>query len=281
MSQQTERHGPGWPGWTGAAVLLAAAAVLSFTTLADLAERAGYADWRRWLFPIVIDAAFLVAARFWLARGLVASAARMGFWLALAMLLLSILGNALEHWLDTGGVLSPALSTIPPTILGAVGVLVDLAMRGEVTSQPAEPAEPVTPPATAPVAFTVTTRTASRPATVLDLPPVEIAGQPIDHIDQPVSHPDSEPARVLADRLAVVTQIRRRPARTRPASGAWMQHLDRAREVVASQPDIGRPALATALGIPTSQARKLLDHIANQPAATADHNQEETSHAAL
>lgn len=295
MSRRTERYGPGWLVWLVSTPVVASAVVLSFAGLTALARACQIDGWLAYLWPVSVDATGIAATLIWLNHHRApADARRAARWLALSAIGLSIGGNSLQHWLVAGGhqphvLVQMAVGAVPPMVLAAMLHVLQLATRRPASQPATRPArlvvaasQPASAPGTAWLSrLVVTTTPAGHPSAVLTMPAPAIAGQPVDPIDQPVSHPDSQPARVLADRLAVVTQIRRRPARTRPASGAWMEHLDQAREVVATEPGIGRPALAKALGVPTSQARKLLDHIANQPAATAGDDQKETSHAAL
>ncbi|ANZ35554.1 hypothetical protein BBK82_05120 [Lentzea guizhouensis] len=145
MRKREQAEGLDWVTWMGAAVLLASVAVLSFSTLMELAVRGGYTDWRKWLWPLSLDAAAMVALRYWLARGLPASARRTGLALALVVIILSTGGNALEHWWQ-GGLLAAVMGSIPPLVLAAVALLIDLGLR----RQDLAPDTPAHAPAAAP-----------------------------------------------------------------------------------------------------------------------------------
>lgn len=114
-------------------VVAAAAAVLSFAALRDLAIVCGFAPSLAWLLPVVIDAGAAAGSLAWL--GSAAPQARTyGRTLALLLLASSVGGNALghglaaytvrPHWLVVVGV-----SAVAPAVLGALVHLVVLAAR--------------------------------------------------------------------------------------------------------------------------------------------------------
>ncbi|TCO57180.1 DUF2637 domain-containing protein [Actinocrispum wychmicini] len=102
---------------------------------------------------------------------------------------------------------------------------------------------------------TTTNHTGQRPANGHPVQPPGLpaaTGHPATASQSPTPPPDPPTS------IEPVSQ-QRPPART---GGQWRDHLDAATRIVADHPDIGRPSLASQLGIPTSQARKLLDHLA-------------------
>jgi hypothetical protein len=122
-----------WITWTGLAIVALAAAVLSFAALRELAVLAGTPTDLAWLLPITLDAAALVASRIWLAAGAPDEARRFARLLALAMIGLSVAGNATSHALVAYQVTPPwwavvAVAAVPPAVLGAVAHLAALAV---------------------------------------------------------------------------------------------------------------------------------------------------------
>ncbi|WP_166459626.1 DUF2637 domain-containing protein [Amycolatopsis pithecellobii] len=97
------------------------AAVLSFTSLTDLAIVCGTHRNLAWLFPVALDAAAVVATRVWLARvssEVVVEARR----IAVGTLVLSVLGNATDHYLRAYQVVPPwwlvaVVAMVPPVVL--------------------------------------------------------------------------------------------------------------------------------------------------------------------
>lgn len=116
-------------------IVAAAAAVLSFTTLTALAGAVGFLPagepfWLRpgtaWLLPVTIDVGAAAGSLVWLSR--TGRARAFGRALALALLGLSVAGNAVGHALAVAdrphplvmGLLVVIVSAIPPAVLGAV-----------------------------------------------------------------------------------------------------------------------------------------------------------------
>lgn len=111
-------------------VVAAAAAVLSFTTLTDLAEACGFTPWTgptapgtAWLLPVTIDAGAAAGSLVWLSR--TGRPRLFGRGLALGLLALSVVGNGLGHYLVAAGIAPSWLvvvlvSAVPPAVLGAV-----------------------------------------------------------------------------------------------------------------------------------------------------------------
>jgi hypothetical protein len=106
-------------------VVAAAAAVLSFAALRDLALVCGFTPWLAWLLPVVIDAGAAAGSLVWLGGWAARSARTFARALALALLALSVAANALGHGLAAFA-LAPAwwvvviVSAIAPAVLGAV-----------------------------------------------------------------------------------------------------------------------------------------------------------------
>ena len=127
----------------------AAAAVLSFTALRDLAIVCGFAPGLAWLLPIVVDAGAAAGSLVWLARWTPAPARQYGRTLALLLLAGSVGGNALGHGLAAYNVrphwaVVVAVSAIAPAVLAALVHLAVLVVRAS------PPAPPPSPPDDAP-----------------------------------------------------------------------------------------------------------------------------------
>lgn len=116
------------PTLAGIAVVAVAAAVLSFASLQDLAERAGYSPELAALLPIAIDAQAVVATRAWLASGTGPRARRYARRLALTAVALSVIGNAGEHAMTAANTVTPwwvvvLIAAVPPIALAATAHL--------------------------------------------------------------------------------------------------------------------------------------------------------------
>ena len=131
------------------AAVAAAAAVLSFAALRDLALVCGFAPELVWLLPVVVDAGAAAGSLVWLGGAVSTTARRFARALALGLLTLSVAANALGHGLEAFG-LAPAwwvvviVSAIAPAVLGAV---VHLAVLVGRTDRHGEEA---------PIAYTIT-----------------------------------------------------------------------------------------------------------------------------
>lgn len=283
---RSDRHaGPGWLVRLVAATPVGGALVLSFNGLAALARACRIDGWLAFLWPVTLDATGVVASLIWLDGRMPDDARRAARWLALTAIVLSVGGNGLQHWLiDLGQrphvIVQIGVGSVPPLVLFAMLHVLQLATRRPArpaaSRQPVRLASPVTSPAWL-ERMTVTIRPVAEPLGALAVPSL------------PINQPPA-PARLaltLADRLRVVipaSQPARRNghrpasqattdqpalAATRVPAGGWRDHIEAASQVLAAKPGIGRPALAEELGVPESQARKLLDHLsteANQPA---------------
>lgn len=117
-------------------IVAAAAAVLSFAALRDLALLTGFTPALAWLLPVVVDAGAAAGTLVWLGGAVTAPARRFARALALALLALSVAANALSHGLEAFG-LAPAwwvvvlVSAVAPAVLGAVVHLAVLVGRTE------------------------------------------------------------------------------------------------------------------------------------------------------
>ncbi len=128
-----------WTTDLGLLVVGVAAAILTFTTLRDLAEQCGITGTflglrLSYLVPVTVDAAGVVAARVWLKRTGGPDAVRFGRTLAWACIGASILGNAGQHGMAAYGIAPPwwvvvLVSAVPPATLGAVVHLGHLTRR--------------------------------------------------------------------------------------------------------------------------------------------------------
>lgn len=114
----------------------AAAAVLSFSALRDLALLCGFSDRLAWLLPVTIDAGAAASSLVWLGPWAAAGARAYGRTLAVGLLVGSVGGNALGHGLEAYGarphwLVVVGVSAIAPAVLGALVHLVVLVGRPE------------------------------------------------------------------------------------------------------------------------------------------------------
>lgn len=128
-------------------VVAGAAAVLSFAALRDLALLCGFSANLAWLLPVVVDAGAAAGSLVWLGNRSALTARRFARALALGLLALSVMANALGHGLDAYRLAPPwwvvvAVSAIAPAVLGAVVHLSVLVGRGEPARSTAEEVEP-------------------------------------------------------------------------------------------------------------------------------------------
>ncbi|HVL86347.1 MAG TPA: DUF2637 domain-containing protein [Pseudonocardia sp.] len=123
-------------------VVAAAAAVLSFAALRDLALVCGFTAGLAWLLPVTVDAGAAAGTLAWLGAG--GRARSFGRALALTLLGSSVAGNALGHALAAYSTRPPwavvvAVSATAPAVLGAVVHLAVLAGRRPHRDQVGEP----------------------------------------------------------------------------------------------------------------------------------------------
>lgn len=160
------------------AVVAAAAAVLSFAALRDLALLCGFTPHLAWLLPVTVDAGAAAGSIAWLARWTNTAATAYGRTLALVLLGLSVGGNALghgleayrsnPHWLVVVGV-----SAIAPAVLGALVHLVVLMGR-----QPEPLVEVLDPSLTSTSTSQPTSQPANQPASQPEPPRLALAPNP-------------------------------------------------------------------------------------------------------
>lgn len=113
----------GWWTWAAMLAVLAAAAVLSFAALRDLAELCGVEPALAWLLPVCVDAGAAVSTRVWL-DGRAVHAERYARRMTWSMLALTVAGNALHGGLVSAGMTptwwtAVAVSAVPPVVVGA------------------------------------------------------------------------------------------------------------------------------------------------------------------
>lgn len=106
-------------------VVAAAAAILSFAALRDLALLCGFSPQLAWLLPVVVDAGAAAGSLVWLGGWAASSARRFARALALALLGSSVAANALGHGLAAFALAPPwwvvvIVSAVAPAVLGAV-----------------------------------------------------------------------------------------------------------------------------------------------------------------
>lgn len=148
--------------WIQLGVVASAAAVLSFSSLRDLAGMCGFSTQLGWLLPVTVDAGAASGCAVWLGGHAATPAARR--WargLTVTLLAASVGGNAIVHYLTAYGLrpawwLVVAVSAVAPAVLGAVlhlgglvgrrvGPVTDLAAE-ETASEPAPPELDEMPP---------------------------------------------------------------------------------------------------------------------------------------
>lgn len=121
--------------WCLLAVVAAAAAVLSFSALRDLAQLCGFTPGLAWLLPVVIDAGAASGVTVWMGGTAPDVARRYARAQTLLLLASSVTGNAVVHAL-TAYKLAPAwglvvaVSGVAPVVLGAVVHLAVLVAQG-------------------------------------------------------------------------------------------------------------------------------------------------------
>lgn len=128
--------------WVLLVLVAAAAAVLSFAALRDLALLCGFAPGLAWLLPVVVDAGAGAGCLIWLGEHNDGQPfARSLTWLLLAS---SVGGNAVVHGLTAYGLrpvwwLVVLVSAMAPAVLGAVVHLAVLVGRPSAEVQSAAP----------------------------------------------------------------------------------------------------------------------------------------------
>lgn len=136
----------GWLTWAGMLAVLAAAAVLSFAALRDLAELCGVEPALAPLLPVAIDAGAAVSTRVWLS-GRVVVAERFARNMTWCLLATTVAGNALHSGLVAAQLrpawwVAVAVGAVPPAVVGAVVHLAVLAGRKAVSERAESDEEP-------------------------------------------------------------------------------------------------------------------------------------------
>ena len=139
----------------GLAVALAAAAVLSFAALRDLAIAVRVSTNLAFLLPIAVDAGAAVSCAVWLTPSTRPDARAFASRLTLALLATTVVGNAAQLGMHANGIVPPwwvavAVGAVPPAVVGGVVHLLVLVGRGAATRE--EPAEPIKERPTAQIA---------------------------------------------------------------------------------------------------------------------------------
>lgn len=111
--------------WLGLGVVLAAAAVLSFHGLRDLALAVGIPTELAWLLPVAVDAGAAVSCACWLGRDIPEDAQRFAQKLTWGLLVLTVVANAAQLGMHAEAITPPwwvavLVGAIPPTVLGSV-----------------------------------------------------------------------------------------------------------------------------------------------------------------
>lgn len=111
--------------WTGLVAVLAAAAVLSFHGLRDLALAVGIPPELAWLLPVAVDAGAAVSCACWLGRDIPQDAQKFAQKLTWGLLVLTVVANAAQLGMHAEGVTPPwwvavLVGAIPPAVLGSV-----------------------------------------------------------------------------------------------------------------------------------------------------------------
>ena len=120
----------------GLVVVLAAAAVLSFAALRDLAIAVRVHDQLAFLLPIAVDAGAAVSCTVWLSPTVRADARRFACWLTWLLLAATVIGNAAQQGMHAHGVTPPwwvavLVGAVPPAVVGGVVHLLVLVNRAE------------------------------------------------------------------------------------------------------------------------------------------------------
>jgi hypothetical protein len=130
----------------GLVVVLAAAAVLSFAALRDLAIAVRVHEQLAFLLPIAVDAGAAVSCTVWLSPAVQQDARRFACWLTWLLLGATVIGNAAQQGMHAHGITPPwqvavLVGAISPAIVGGVVHLLVLVNRS--TAGPKLEDEPV------------------------------------------------------------------------------------------------------------------------------------------
>lgn len=132
--------------WLGLAVVLLAAAILSFEELRNLALAVGISARWAWLLPIAVDAGAAVSCSVWLGGRSSPDAAEFAGRMTWALLATTVAGNAAQLGMASARITPPwwcavLVGAIPPAVVGATVHLVVLLVRRSAAAWTAETAE--------------------------------------------------------------------------------------------------------------------------------------------
>lgn len=207
--------------WLGLAVVLAAAAILSFDGLRELALSVSIPVDLAWLLPVVVDAGAAVSCACWLSREVPEDAQLFARALTWSLLGGTVAGNAAQLGMRAEGV-TPAwwvaviVGAVAPAVLGAVVHLAVLVGRG-VAQEGVEPS-PLTGSALEADA-SAGSATEPQPASVAagtDSSPATSEGPVPDQYDADDAGPDRSSmsdAEIVTDAREWAVELRRRPTR--------------------------------------------------------------------
>lgn len=251
-----QRDARDWVTWAGLAVVGAAAAIMSFTALADLAQLLGvraalHAPWDppwgaslkvAWLLPLTVDVFAAVATRVWLRQRTNAEALAYARRAAWAAIVATIVGNgahgALVATSDHPWQAAVLVSAVPAVALGGMVHLAHLVGRG-----PDPEDEPR--PAPAPHAAWMDDVLAEAWAH-----PIRAWAARVDEDGRPVPSRD-EPDDVLAADLRATSAARGRPLtqdEVRDRYGVGATRAARLRRAASGPPaDPARPPTTTSI----------------------------------
>ncbi|MGI5127480.1 DUF2637 domain-containing protein [Pseudonocardia sp. CA-107938] len=143
---------PPWIVWAGLAVVLAAAAVLSFDGLYGLALTVEIASHLAWLLPICVDAGAAVSCAVWLGGRSRRDAARYAGRMTMVLLAVTVASNAghlgmVAEQVDPPWWVAVLVGAIPPAVVGSTVHLVVLLTRSARTDATAMIPVTAEPPA--------------------------------------------------------------------------------------------------------------------------------------
>ncbi|MBP2370679.1 DUF2637 domain-containing protein [Pseudonocardia parietis] len=138
-----------WATWAGMAVVLVAAAVLSFDALRGLALAVRIPGHFAWLLPIAVDAGAAVSCAVWLSPRVARDAARFAAGMTWVLLASTVAGNAGQLAMHAHSVVPPwwvavLVGAVPPAIVGGTVHLAVLVGRApQETAGPPVDADPI------------------------------------------------------------------------------------------------------------------------------------------
>lgn len=242
---------PPWIVWLGLAVVLAAAAALSFDALRSLALAVGIPPRFAWLLPVSVDAGAAVSCAVWLGGRTTETAARFAGRMTRWLAIVTVLGNAgalaMHHYgIDPPWWVAALVGAIPPSIVVAsVHLVVLLTRAGDAHQDRQEAARPG----------------AETPGELAELPALDdgAADEWVDPWERWAGgeSPGGDHLATAGDEVSGHHQDRQDGRQDTEHDGDEL--TARARELVAA--GAGRPRLMRELAITDHQARKLLEHL--------------------